>query len=356
MKTVPSFYNMHMKTVWIMGLVCLLGSAGFAQPRISSGDLRELRNREDSLKIYADSMVNANDAGTRFLSDSNFVRGFVRALRLKHSFDYGFDSLASVSRLYAPDSSFRIFTWQLKKDEYFYYQKGAIQMHTKDGSLKLYPLFDASMFTAKPLDSMRSAKNWIGAIYYKLIQKTWQGRNYYTLLGFDGYTVGSNRKWMDVLSFDPNTGEPVFGGPFFMVQPDSLKKPKLQYRFNIEYKKEASTTFNYNPEMDLVIFDHLISESDEANRPETYVPDGDFEGFQWKDGKWIQVKKVFTDVPDEFKKIDPLLGNAPLEDAIRDRDGNIDEKKLEERTQKNLDKAKEKEKAKPKKTGGGQKQ
>ncbi|MCG7860136.1 hypothetical protein MD537_24355, partial [Flavihumibacter sediminis] len=99
---------------------------------------------------------------------------------------------------------------QLKKDEYFYYQKGAIQLRTNDGSLRLYPLFDASMFTSNPLDSVRSRNNWIGAIYYKVIQKTWNGRNYYTLLGFDGFTVGSNRKWMEVLTFDESTGEPRF--------------------------------------------------------------------------------------------------------------------------------------------------
>ncbi|ULQ53902.1 hypothetical protein [Flavihumibacter fluvii] len=342
-----------MKTLILLGVLSVLSFTVSAQGKISPNDLRILQKQEDSLKIYADSMVNAATAGKRFLNDSNFVRGFVRALKVPNSFEYGFDSLAPVSKLYAPDSSFRIFTWQLKKDEYFYYQKGAIQMRTRDGKLKLFPLFDASMFTNKPLDSVRTRNNWIGAIYYKLIQTKWQGRNYYTLLGFDGYTVSSNRKWMDVLYFDENTGEPKFGGPFYLVQPDSAKKATIQYRFNIEYKKEASTTFNYNPEMDMVIFDHLISESDETNRPETYVPDGDFEGFQWKEGKWTHIKKVFPDVPDQFKKVDPYLGNAPVDDAIRDKDGNIDEKKLEERSQKNIDKAKEKSKVKPKKTGGG---
>jgi len=130
-------------------------------------------------------------------------------------------------------------------------------MRTRDGSLKLFPLFDASMFTNKPLDSVRTKNNWIGAIYYKLIQTSWQGRNYYTLLGFDGFTVSSNRKWMDVLSFDQNTGEPAFGGPYFLVYSDSSKKAKVQYRFNIEYKKEASTTFNYNLATRYKLTDHV---------------------------------------------------------------------------------------------------
>ncbi|WP_152616837.1 hypothetical protein [Flavihumibacter solisilvae] len=341
-----------MKTLFLLfiSVMCALGS--MAQ-KLKAADRKQLQVREDSLKAYADSMINARSAGKRFLSDSNFVRSFVRALKTPYSFDYPFDSVTSVSMLYPADSTFRIMTWQLKKDEYMYLQKGAIQMRTTDGSLRLFPLFDASMFTAKPIDSVRSRKNWIGAIYYKVIQKEWQGRKYYTLLGFDGFTVSSNRKWMEVLSFDPQSGEPVFGGPYFVVSPDSAKKSQVQNRFSIEYKKEASTTFNYSEDKDMVIFDHLISESDEPNRPETFIPDGDFEGFQWKDGKWVQIKKVFTEVPDEFKNVDPLLGNAPADDAIRDKEGNIDEKKLEERSRKNDEKSREKVKPKPKKTGGG---
>lgn len=345
---------MDMKKLIFLFVLALTGTGLAAQKKLSASSLQQLRVREDSLKVYADSMINGNAAGTRFMSDSNFVKGFVRALKTPHSFEYSFDSLFSISRLYAPDSSFRIFTWQLKKDEYFYYQKGAIQVKTADGSLKLYPLFDASMFTGKPVDSVRNRSNWIGAIYYKVIQNTWQNRNYYTLIGFDGYTVSSNRKWMEVLTFDERTGEPRFGGPYFLVKHDTSKAQKVMNRFVIEYKKEASTTFNYNKEMDMVIFDHLISETEEHHRPETYVPDGDFEGFQWKEGKWVHVPKVFTDVPDEFKRVDPYLGNAPAEDALRDKDGNIDEKKLEERSRKNIEKAKEKEKPKPKKPGGGE--
>ncbi len=334
-----------MKAVFVLLLSLCFVLRASAQ-RLKPADAKMLRQKEDSLKAFADSMINADYAGRRFLNDSLFVRGFVRALRVPNSFYYPFDSLQSISRLYAPDSSFRLFTWQLKKDEYFYFQKGAIQVKTKDGSLKLYPLFDASMFTSKPDDSVRSRNNWIGALYYRIIEKEWQGKKYYTLLGFDGYTVGSNRKWMEVLTFDPQSGEPVFGGPFFMVQSDSAKKASVANRFHIEYKKEASTTFNYSPEKNMVIFDHLISESDEPHRAETYIPDGDFEGFEWKNGKWVQVKKVFTDVPDEFKRVDPYLGNAPTEDAIRDKNGKIDEKKLEERSQRNAEKAKPKEKPK----------
>lgn len=318
-------------------IACLLLAVTLpaAAQRISTADRKQLQKKEDSLKVYADSMINAETAGKRFLSDSQFVKTFVRALKTPYSFSYPFDSLLTVSRLYPADSSFRIFTWQLKKDEYMYYQKGAIQMRTQDGSLKLYPLFDASMFTAKPLDSVRTRRNWIGAIYYRIIQKEFQGKKYYTLLGFDDYTISSNRKWMEVLHFDETTGEPLFGGPMISFKDDTAKVKPVLNRFNIEYKKEARTLFNYNPEMDMIVYDHLTSETEEPKRKETFIPDGDFEGFRWENGQWVHVDQVFN-----FKLKD---GEFPQDATIKDANGNVDEKKLMEQSEKNIENAKKRE-------------
>jgi hypothetical protein len=311
------------KLICSLAILLIIGSS-FSQSAF--------RVREDSLKIFADSMINAEQPQDRFRADSNFVRGLVRALKINNSFAYPFDSLKTISRLYAPDSSFRIFTWQLKKDAYVFLQKGAIQMNTKNGELKLFPLFDYSMFTNKATDSVRTPKNWIGAIYYKIIQKEFRGKKYYTLLGFDDFSVSSNKKWMEMLSFN-TAGEPVFGGPLVSFKNDTLKKP-VQARFNIEYKKEANTLFNYDKDLDLIVFDHLISESEEPEKKNTYIPDGSYEGFKWVNGQWLHVDRVF-----DFTLQD---GQFPVENKLRDEKGNIDEKVLEEASQRNIEKAKNK--------------
>lgn len=288
-----------------------------------------LRQREDSMKKFAFDIVNAESASGRFRADSQFIRLLVRTLKLPYSFYYPFDSLQTISRLYAPDSSFRIITWQFKKDNFLYLQEGAIQINQPDGSLKLYPLFDASMFTARPLDSVRTRRNWIGAIYYKMIMKTWQGKKYYTLLGFDDYSESSNKKWMEVLTFSPE-GEPLFGGPFFSFQEDSARRPP-QYRFNIEYKKEAGTRFNYDPQLDMVVYDELIPEGDQPGKKDTYVPDGEFEAFQWKNGLWMHLSKgVFT-----VKLKD---GDFPREAQVLDEQGNANEQQLQQQSEKNMKK------------------
>jgi len=290
---------------------------------------KDFEKREDSLKKYARNIVFAEESTNRFRSDSVFIKMLVRALKQNNSFNYPFDSLQTISRIYAPDSSFRIFTWQLKKDEYVYIQHGAIQMRTADGSLKLYGLHDASMFSKNPNDSVRNINNWIGAIYYKMILKTFNNKKYYTLLGFDDYTISSTKKWMEVLTFD-NNNEPVFGGPYFSFKDDTAKRP-TQLRFNLEYKKEASVRFNYDPELDLIVFDNLISETNEPEKKDTYIPDGDFEGFKWKDGQWVHVDKIF-----DYKLKD---GDFPKEKLILDNNGKPDEQKLMDQSIKNQQKS-----------------
>ncbi len=276
---------------WYLFLLIFSFANGQAQSLTKTNTLA-LHKMEDSMKKYASDMIMANFMEDRLVADSLFTRSLVRALRTPYSFSYPFDSIATVSKTYAPDSSFRIFTWQFERDESYFRQRGAIQMKTADGSLKLFPLIDASPFTTNPTDSVRSNLNWIGAIYYAIVQKQYNGKNYYTLFGYDDNDIGTTRKWIDVLTFKDS--KPQFGGPFFNYPEDSIKPPQPAYRFCLEYKKDAHPTLNYDKEMDMIVFDHLVSENDHVLQKYTLIPDGDYEGFVWKNGKWNYVNKVFT--------------------------------------------------------------
>ena len=298
--------------------------------KIASADLKILRKKEDSLKVFVKNIIVDSFTAGRMRSDSHFVKTLVRGLQVKNSFYYPFDSVRGIGNLYAPDSSFRILTWQLSFDDYYCRQRGAIQFKTPDGSLKLVPLRDYSEFTDNPLDSVRNKDNWIGAVYYNVIQTKYNGRNYYTLFGFDDNSVRSNKKWIEVLTFDQQN-LPVFGGQYFSFEKDSVKR-KPQYRFSIEYKKEAATTVNFDPDMNMILVDHLISESDEPDMAYTFVPDGDYEGFKWVNGKWQHVNKVFD------QKLKD--GEFPMPDPLRDTEGNNNEEKLKQQTEKNKTKVK----------------
>lgn len=324
-----------------------LAIVSFAQTTVSfvqrntPTEIRILKQKEDSLKTLAKNLLSDSSTAKRMRSDSLFIRTLVRALQVKNSFYYPFAKVKGVGNLYAPDSTFRIITWNLFIDDYYSRQRGAIQYKTADGSLKLVALRDFSEFSENPLDSVRTKDNWIGAVYYNMVKTQYNGRNFYTLFGFDEHGIRSNRKWIEVLTFNERN-QPVFGGPYFSFAQDTGTKRPVQYRFYIEYKKEASTIVNYVPDENMILFDHLISETDEPDNPYTYIPDGDYEGFKWQDGKWMHVDKVFNFKID-MKNVDPYLGNPPVGDPLLDKEGNRDEKKLQEKSEKNKVKKKEDE-------------
>ena len=292
--------------------------------KLTASDTRILKQKEDSLKFLAKSLIVDSLTAGRMRNDSLFVRTLVRGLQVKNSFYYPFDSVQGISKLYSPDSAFRIFSWSLSYDDFYSRQRAAIQFKTPDGSLRLVPLTDYSEFTAAPTDSIRTKDNWIGAVYYNIIKTQHNGKNYYTLFGFDDNSVRSSKKWIDVLSFD-NRSMPVFGGNFSFEKDTARRAP--QNRFYIEYKKEASALVNYDPDMNMILVDHLISESEENDKPYTFVPDGDYEGFEWKNGKWVHVNKVFD------QKLED--GQAPMPDPILDDRGNRNEERLQQSSDKN---------------------
>lgn len=300
-------------------------SASVFSQKITSADMKKLRAKEDTLKDYSMYLNTDSLPEDRMISDSIFTKTLVRALQIKNSFYYPFDSVLGVSKLYAPDTSFRIFSWNISYDDHYARQRGAIQFRTADGSLKLLPLRDVSEFTDKPADSARGRSTWIGAMYYNIIRTQHKGKNYYTLFGFDNNTAQSSMKWIDVLTFNEKN-EPVFGGPFFTYEKDSIPKPP-KYRIGLEFKKGARVLVNYIEDLGMILVDHLISETDQPELPWTFVPDGDQEGFKWENGKWVHIDKVFT-----YKLED---GQAPVGDPLLDSKGNKDEKKLQEKTDKN---------------------
>jgi hypothetical protein len=279
-----------------------------AQP-LSVNERKSFLKREDSLQTFAADIVNAQDAAIRFRSDSNFTKILVRALVQKNSFHHPFDSLSTISRLYPADSSFRIFTWQVVKDDDYCRQRGFIQMKTKDGSLKLFPLRDVSEFTEAATDTIANAGGWMGAVYYRIVQKENQGKKYYTLFGYDENNTRTTKKWIDILSFDERE-TPVFGlKNGFSFAMDTVQRAPLS-RFLLEYKKDARARIQYEEEMDMIIYDHLISETNEPKKKYTLIPDGDYEGFQWKNGQWLHIDKVF-----DFKLKD---GEAPIPIPFKD--------------------------------------
>ena len=188
-------------------------------------------------------------------------------------------------------------------------------MATKDGSLKLFPLRDNSEFTDKAEDSVRSAANWIGAVYYNMVKTEFNGKNYYTLFGYDNNSIMSSKKWVEVLTFNKRMNR-CLAALISRYENDSIRK-KPRYRLSLEYKKNARVLMNYIPDLDVILMDHLVSETDEPDNKWSYVPDGDNEAFKWENGKWVHIDKAF-DYKVDMTGADTYMGKPPMGDPLLD--------------------------------------
>jgi hypothetical protein len=300
-----SIYTMH-KPFYISIIFCLAFVLQVDAQRISKEDRTILLEKQDSLSSLGLKLVEAQEAGDRFRADSLFTRVLVRSLKVKNSFYFPFDSLITISRIYSPDSAFRVFTWQVSKDENTHRRHGAIQIKTAEGNLKLFPLVDRSYMIENQVDTITNNEWWIGSIYYKIIKKDFQGKPFYTMLGFDENSIRSTKKRIEVMHFN-ESGLPVLGGNFFSFAKDTIPK-KSQSRFWIEYKKDGNGRVLYDEDLDIIIYDHLISETNEPAKKYTFIPDGDYEAFKWINGQWQHIEKVFTS---KLKD-----GEAPVEKPV----------------------------------------
>lgn len=264
-------------------------------------------------KVLKESVIQFKNDSIKFESRvqliHDFIPKFVSILKEKNSFEYPFDSLPGIFQVVAPDNSFRIFTWQLKEPLGTHKYYGAMQLNSED--LKLTPLFDYSdTMTVHPQEIL-SASNWYGAVYYKCLQNEVNGKKYYTLFGFDEADFVSNRKILEILSFD-NENKAVFGAPLLSYT-DSFNVTTTKNRLFVEYNDKASVKLNYDEEMKNILFDHLVPPSDkEEGAWFTYVPDGTYEGFEWKDNKWTWIEKMFhysIGEPDSPPMPKPILDN-----------------------------------------------
>jgi hypothetical protein len=269
--------------------------------KIAPDDIQQLQENEVTLLKQAEGIIDEEKPEDRIRLDSAFTRLLVRSLKTPYSFQFPFDSLYTISRLYAPDSSFRIITWQLEITPGSFRQHGAIQLNTPDGSLKLFPLIDRSETVAHYKDTIADNLGWMGAVYYNIIKKEYQGKPLYTLLGFDENNYLSDKKIIELL--DMSGEKPSFGKRIFSTG--------TYARFVMEYKKSAGPRLNYDPELDLILVEHLVSETNEPEKKYTLIGDADYDAFRWENGMWVFTEKYFNgkEAPREIPVPAPFIEN-----------------------------------------------
>lgn len=232
-----------------------------------------------ALQIQTDTLLSH-----RLYADSILTRVLVLQLKQPFSFDFNFDSLSAIKHITSPDQKFKFFSWQIDLGDGTYRQRGAMQMKTTDGSLKLYPFFDNSDFVQNISIGVYDRKHWIGAIYYDIIPVIYHGDTLYTLLGFDENTNGVSKKIIEIVKFE--NGEPILGGDYFKYPNDPTYPIGKVDRFVFQYKKGSNAVVKYDSMNRRIMISELASTENDLKKVETLVPSGNQKYFAWINGKW----------------------------------------------------------------------
>ena len=297
-----------------MLFVLLFGtiSAVFAQktpkmPHIKPKDVEKLSVLEDSMANLAaiavwDTTRGKDEIRRNAGEQLNLV--FIEALKISGSFAYGFEKLQNVSIQYPTDKSFRIITFQtfINRNEFKYF--GYIQYNQT--KFKYFVLKDqsASLLTAE--NEVLNPEKWLGCVYYKLKEFKSQEGMKYLLFGFNAKDDYEKVKLCDVLTLKGN--KISFGAPVFVTKPQEFKKQTVTKRLIQIYSSEAAMRFNYDEEMAMIVYDHLMpGVSRNPDIPYVQVPDGTYEAFVFKKGLWEYIEQLPNTPMSEAPREMPIL-------------------------------------------------
>ena len=225
-----------------------------------------------------------------------FKNEMLSFLKLEGAFSYPITKLKTIALLDSPDKLVRIINWNLEYSDMSYSYCGFVMRWDESNEeVKITELIDKlDPYTVKPTGII-DAKNWYGALYYKILPIEYNGKTDYTLLGWDGGTSESNFKIIDVLTFSGNNvklGSPVF-----------IKKKEVLKRVVFEYSDKSSMSLKYEDKYDRIVFDHLSPESPSlAGVYSFYVPDFSYDAYIWDNESWVLNEDVITINNEEEKK------------------------------------------------------
>jgi len=285
-------------------LFTLISLNSFAQ----KGNSKLFAEYEDTLKVIAHAIMNAETEAEKRLANQAFTINLTEVLQYEKSFKFPFDSLPTISRILSPDNTFRIFNWLLKKDNGAYEYYAIVHYHNKKRKrYEIIPLVDNSANIRNAEQEDLDAKNWHGGLYYQIAYIKKAGRKYYTLLAWDGNDGYSTKKIIDVMYFS-GKNKIKFGLPIF-----KKNKKESQKRVIVEYDAKTSVSVKYHKKEQRIVFNNLVPpRKDLEGLEEYYIPEGTFNTYQYKKGKWWLEQDIDIRNQQKIKKIKkPKRGLVP---------------------------------------------
>jgi len=219
-------------------------------------------------------------------------------LVIPESYQYKFDSLRMMGRVFAPHKDFCIFNWNHSSLDGTYRYFALIVLPGKKGEAnRVIRLKETTESIFRPDQQILGTNQWIGCLYYKITPKKRgkDGKRYYTLLGLDMNNLKTKKKIIEILSFDPN-GTPQFGAP--IIELNGWTK----HRAIFEFSAQQSMYLEYNRCKRRIEMDHLAPLMPYlVGEYEYYEPDLYRDALKFKGGRWKHIKDIQK--PPKSKKL-----------------------------------------------------
>lgn len=263
-----------MRYIIILLFICAISSSIFSQI--------DYKQKEAELVLLLDSIRNIKTEDERFLLSDAIALELESILADASSMQYPFDSLKFISKIVAPDNTWRMFNWHIEDDKK-QHRYWAIIQYKFQSNYRVVALMDNSEDLKNPESKIFKAPQWYGAHYYDVFMPE---KNKYILLGYNGKLSNISQKIIEVLQFD-NKGNIVFGDDIFEAEKGNPK------RIIFKYSKEVSMSLKYYDKNKTIVFDHLSPrEPHLVNLYQYYGPDLSYDAYTYKKGKWELLKNI----------------------------------------------------------------
>lgn len=197
---------------------------------------------EDSLRVMALELVQPVEDTLRLANNDRFTTFLKEVVGREGGMRYAFDSLATLSFLTPPDSSFRIITWYVPLSQQRFRYFGLVQVvdgpegasttepgenftdeasgmdvqpgsDPSHGEKRIYELKEITGFQGDA-DTVAFAHDaWYGVWYYDLVGKQHDDEVSHLLLGWRADRADTRKRIIEPFSL--RDGKPVFGAPVF---------------------------------------------------------------------------------------------------------------------------------------------
>lgn len=287
--------------------VCLVFVFLFSPMMLVSQNRDVMSAYERNMQPLVEKVSNAGTDNERYNANELLVQMFEEALNVEESIHWKWNFGTYISVLTSSDRQFRIITWPVVRDNGEYECFGFVQSYNaKTENYDVYTLHDKSDEIISSNEVVLEPENWLGCVYQELVETKYEGKEYYTLIGWSGVNALTQRKVIEPICFRSNSSKPQFGQALFRRE-KNLRRVVLEYssrvmvnvRFdeqvvrtyeNKKIKKKGRTINMQVPKeekMKMILFDEIAPMlPGMEGLPQYYVPTGVEMAYIFNNGRW----------------------------------------------------------------------